>query len=92
MITTTMKRSKISRIVSSIVKECSPEKIILFGSHAYGKPTKDSDIDLFVVARIQGLPAERIRFVRRAIREQVSIDVIVRTPDEVAQSLSCSRE
>ena len=25
-----------------------PDKIILFGSYAYGNPTKDSDIDLFL--------------------------------------------
>ena len=81
-------KDKIAQIVASIVKQCSPEKIILFGSHAYGKPNKDSDIDLFVVATIPGLPAERIRYVRRAIHEQASVDVIVRTPEEVANSLS----
>lgn len=78
---------KISRIVSSIVHHCSPEKVILFGSYAYGKPNSDSDIDLFVVANIPGLPAERIRFVRRAINEQASVDVVVKTPKEVAKSL-----
>ncbi|MEW6701423.1 MAG: nucleotidyltransferase domain-containing protein [Bacteroidota bacterium] len=79
------KKNKIQRIVSSIVEQCLPEKIILFGSHAYGKPNKDSDIDLFVVAKIPGLPAERIRVVRRAINEQASIDVIVKDPEEVVR-------
>ncbi|MDQ1298686.1 MAG: uncharacterized protein QG558_1225 [Campylobacterota bacterium] len=31
------------------LKSLNPDKIILFGSYAYGKPTEDSDIDLFLV-------------------------------------------
>lgn len=79
---------KISRIVSSIVEHCSPEKVILFGSHAYGKPTKDSDIDLFIVADLPGLPAERVRFVRKAIKEQASVDIVVRSQKDVEKSLN----
>ena len=79
---------KISRIVSSIVAQCSPEKVILFGSHAYGKPNKDSDIDLFIVADIPGLPAERVRLVRRAIKEQASVDIVVRSPKDIETSLN----
>ncbi|MCX6138919.1 MAG: nucleotidyltransferase domain-containing protein [Ignavibacteriales bacterium] len=78
---------KISRIVSSIIAQCSPEKVILFGSHAYGTPTKDSDIDLFIVADIPGLPAERVRLVRRAIKEQASVDIVVRSPKDIETSL-----
>jgi predicted nucleotidyltransferase len=32
-----------------VVREFHPEKIILFGSYAYGKPTADSDVDLLVI-------------------------------------------
>ncbi len=32
-----------------LVREFHPEQIILFGSHAWGNPTDDSDVDLFVV-------------------------------------------
>ncbi len=80
-------KKKISNIVSSIVAKCAPERIILFGSYAYGKPTRDSDIDLFVVANIPGLGAERIRVVLRAIEDNVPVDVVVRTPEEVERSL-----
>ena len=31
------------------LKPLNPDKIILFGSYAYGTPTKDSDIDLFLI-------------------------------------------
>lgn len=81
------REKKIPKIVSAIVKKCSPEKVILFGSYAYGNPTEDSDVDLFVVANIPGLGAERIRFVLRAIEENIPVDVVVRTPEEVERAL-----
>ena len=31
------------------LKPLNPDKIILFGSYAYGTPTEDSDIDLFLL-------------------------------------------
>ncbi|MGR3309132.1 MAG: nucleotidyltransferase domain-containing protein, partial [Candidatus Brocadiales bacterium] len=37
---------QINQIVKAIVTGYEPQKIILFGSYAHGKPTKDSDIDL----------------------------------------------
>ena len=36
-------------IVKKIVEGYNPDKIILFGSYAYGTPTEDSDIDLFKI-------------------------------------------
>jgi len=44
----------IEKIKLDIVKyllPLKPEKIILFGSYAYGTPTKDSDIDICVVEK-----------------------------------------
>lgn len=35
------------------LKPLNPDKIILFGSYAYGTPTEESDIDLFLVKNIQ---------------------------------------
>jgi predicted nucleotidyltransferase len=39
----------IRRIAQHIAQKFNPEQIILFGSHAYGKPTPESDVDLLVV-------------------------------------------
>ncbi|RKZ30179.1 nucleotidyltransferase domain-containing protein, partial [bacterium] len=36
----------INRMVEKLVAEYKPEKIILFGSYAWGNPDRDSDIDL----------------------------------------------
>jgi predicted nucleotidyltransferase len=43
---------KILPEITAILKQYGSEKIILFGSYAYGKPTKDSDIDLLVIKNI----------------------------------------
>ena len=37
------------QITQRIVEEFTPEKVILFGSHAWGKPHRDSDVDLLVM-------------------------------------------
>ena len=39
----------IRSLANHIAKKFNPEEIILFGSHAYGKPTEWSDVDLLVV-------------------------------------------
>ena len=42
----------IKKLIDGIVerlKLLKPNKIIFFGSYAYGNPTKDSDIDLFLI-------------------------------------------
>lgn len=41
--------SILKEIASFIKKSFGAEKVILFGSYAYGNPTQDSDIDLLVI-------------------------------------------
>jgi predicted nucleotidyltransferase len=41
----------IRQMVEVIVREAAPEAVILFGSHARGKATPDSDVDLLIVER-----------------------------------------
>ncbi len=43
--------------VEKIVAALDPETIYLYGSHAYGQPHQDSDIDLLVVVRESALPS-----------------------------------
>lgn len=68
-----------------LVAEFQPEQIWLFGSHAWGAPGRDSDIDLMVI-----VPQSDERPIRRAQRAQrcpgrlpISADVLVRTRQEV---------
>ena len=49
-----IQRSEIRAYVKRLAQEFNPERVILFGSHARGKPTEDSDVDLLVVADYRG--------------------------------------
>ena len=40
---------KLKPLIIERLKPLNPDKIILFGSYAYGKPNEDSDIDLYIV-------------------------------------------
>jgi predicted nucleotidyltransferase len=70
----------IRRYARAIAEEFRPDKIILFGSFAYGTPHVDSDVDILVImpARNQGSQAYKIRL---ALSAPFAMDLIVRTPD-----------
>jgi predicted nucleotidyltransferase len=69
----------IRRFARQVAERFKPDKIILFGSHAYGTPHADSDVDILVVmpARNQLDQAFKIRL---AIPAPFPMDLIVRTP------------
>ena len=76
------------RIVRRIVHSLRPEKIVLFGSYAYGRPTPDSDVDLLVVMETSAPPAERYLAVSRLLRPRpFPVDIIVKTPEEIRHAL-----
>ena len=72
-------------IVQRLVEEFHPERIILFGSHAWGTPSPDSDVDLLVVVSASQLPpAQRAMRAHRALRGLgIPKDVLVRTREEI---------
>ena len=76
-------------IVKRIVEGYNPDKIILFGSYAYGTPTQDSDIDLFIIKDDNRRRVDRFCEVRKISRdiEGVSIMPIVFTNGELAKRL-----
>ena len=74
----------LSEMVSKIVKHFHPEKVILFGSRAWGAPTKESDLDLLVVMDVDGSPIRKASEISRIARPRfLPMDIIVRTPDEI---------
>ena len=74
----------LAEIVSKIVKHFHPEKIILFGSRAWGEPTGESDLDILVVMNIDGSPIRKAAEISRIARPRfLPMDIIVRTPDEI---------
>src|SRR5262245_22274754 len=72
----------IRRYARAIAEEFQPDKIILFGSYAYGTPHEDSDVDLLVVmpAYNQHNKAAQIRY---RLASPFPLDLIVRTPKEM---------
>ena len=71
-------------VVTRLRAAFSPTAIYLHGSYAYGRPTRDSDIDLLVVVESSDQNAyERDARAYRALREvPVPLDVQVYTRDE----------
>ena len=67
--------------------EFHPEKVILFGSHAYGRPTPDSDVDLLVVMPARNELDQAVR-IDLAVGAPFPLDLIVRTPKNLARRLS----
>ena len=57
-------------ILSKIVAEYAPQKVILFGSYAYGEPDEDSDIDLLIIKDTDKRPIERWIEVKRLLRDR----------------------
>ncbi|MBM4458470.1 MAG: nucleotidyltransferase domain-containing protein [Chloroflexi bacterium] len=75
-------------VVRRLVAALQPEKIILFGSYAYGKSTPDSDVDLLVVMETSAPDKERYLAVCRLLRPRpFPVDILVRTPQELAHAL-----
>lgn len=73
-------------VVEEIVKQLEPykpEKIILFGSYAYGNPGPDSDVDIAIVKRSEKSFRERCIEATLLLRTTTPVDVFVFTPEEV---------
>ncbi len=74
----------LQEIRNRIIKAFHPEKIILFGSYAYGTPTKESDLDLLVIMPSDEPMHSRVTKIRKLVRDiEISKDIIVYTPQEV---------
>jgi len=81
----------ILKLAEKIEKEYKPEKIILYGSYAWGNPTQDSDIDLFIVKNTKERPIDRRVYVRRIIRgidRPMPFSSLVVIPEELNQRLA----
>ena len=80
----------VSEIVEKLKKEYDPLKIILFGSYAYGNPTKDSDIDLFILKKTHERWIDRFVQVKRIVYDShctMPVSPLVYTPDEMEERL-----
>ena len=70
-----------------VVQEYKPQKVILFGSYATGRPTADSDVDILVILPFQGKSAAKSVEILNQIDPRFPIDLLVRTPDQIQDRL-----
>jgi predicted nucleotidyltransferase len=78
--------SAIRRFARQIAERFRPEKIILFGSYAYGTPHNESDVDLMVIMPAYDVVAQAIR-ITMAFKRLFSLDLHVRTPKQIERGL-----
>jgi predicted nucleotidyltransferase len=65
-----------------VAEQFRPERIILFGSYAYGTPHKDSDVDILVVMPAYDEINQAVRILEQT-NSSFPLDLIVRTPDNL---------
>ena len=80
--------TEIKQLCDQIVREFKPEKIILFGSHAYGKPQWDSDVDLLVIMPFRGRHTRKAIEILDRLNPPTALDLLVSTPKQVEQRLA----
>ena len=81
----------IQAILKKLVDKYVPEKVILFGSYAYGNPNPDSDLDVLVIKSTRESFVDRCTTVRRILSDPnrlIPLDILVLTPEELSGRLS----
>jgi len=84
-------REVIKDILERLLAGYTPQKVILFGSYAYGNPRPGSDIDLLIIKETSERFIDRWVTVRRLLsdpRRTVPLETIVLTPQEVSKRLA----
>lgn len=80
----------IQQIVEKIKKEYGPKRIVLFGSYAYGTPSRDSDIDILVIKETTERPIDRRVKIANIVSDPkrfIPVESIVMTPGELEERL-----
>jgi predicted nucleotidyltransferase len=81
----------IQGILDKLLAGYAPQKVILYGSYAYGDPRPDSDIDLLIIKDTSERFIDRWVTVRRILSDpqrKAPLETLVLTPQEVSQRLA----
>ncbi|NJM09003.1 nucleotidyltransferase domain-containing protein [Candidatus Gracilibacteria bacterium] len=79
---------KVHDLSEQIVREFAPERIILFGSYAYGEPDSESDVDVLVVMNHEQNNVYQAIEILNRLNPTFPIDLLVRTPREIEERLA----
>lgn len=80
----------VSEIVEKLKREYKPQRIILFGSYAYGNPTEDSVINLLILKNTDERRVDRLAQVKRIIYNpncKIPVSLLVYSPEELEERL-----
>jgi predicted nucleotidyltransferase len=78
---------KIRALARRIAREFHPERVVLFGSYAEGRPTADSDVDLLVVLAHERRAIDKAVEIRLALSPEIPLDILVRTPETIRKRI-----
>lgn len=84
-------REIVQAMLGKLVSEYAPQKVILFGSHAYGEPGPDSDIDLLIIKETADRFIDRWVTVQRILtgsHPSLPVETFVLTPREIETRLT----
>ena len=81
-------KKQIREYVRKLTDRFRPQRVVLFGSYAYGRPSPDSDVDLLVIMPHSGHPAFMAAEIRKRVRAGFPLDLIVRSPEEIRRRLA----
>ncbi len=86
-ITTKLHSEVLQKLVQQIVNGFHPQKVILFGSYAYGVPREDSDLDLLVIMEAGGRPLRAAANIAAAVDHPLALDILVLEPRQLQSAL-----
>ena len=81
-------KKQVREFVRRLAGEFSPERVILFGSHARGSASDDSDVDLLVIMPTRKRTIQQALEIRRRLACPFALDLLVKTPKEVNRRLA----
>lgn len=85
-----VRTSDLRRIVEAIQQRYRPQRIVLFGSSAWGDPTQAHDFDLIVVKATRASHAKRAEQVYKiigSVARTSPVDILVYTPRELQERM-----
>ncbi len=83
----TVTEDEIKSFVNDVINRFNRERVILFGSHASGGATPDSDVDILVVMDFKSRPHQQAFEIRRTIKRSFPLDILVRRPADINRRL-----
>ncbi|MGA1865264.1 MAG: nucleotidyltransferase domain-containing protein [bacterium] len=87
---TPKKRSELRKLIRQIIEKYQPDKIILFGSYAYGNPDENSDADILIIKETDDIPFHRRVKLRKLCQDphrHIPFQPLVVSPKELASRL-----